>query len=101
MPTVDITPPLPICTKLVLPPFPALGLGLSLDIPLPGVVIDIKLCCKVFQLPLQLPPIQLGIGIDLSAVSDLLNDRITEINKYLDRIPVICPREATVVQFPF
>lgn len=101
MPAVDITPPLPICTAMTLPPFPTLGLGLSLDIPLPGIVIDVKLCCKVFQLPLQLPPIQLGVFIDLSIVSDTLNQAIAEINRYLDLIPVICPRESHVVQFPF
>jgi hypothetical protein len=101
MPAIDITPPLPICTKMSLPPFPTLGLGLSLDLPLPGIVVDVKLCCKIFQLPLVLPPIQLSIGFDLSVVSDFFNERITEINKYLDKIPTICPREQTVVQFPF
>lgn len=104
MPAVDITPPLPICNTMALPPFPTLGFGLSLDIPIPGIgeVFDVKLCCKVFQLPLILPPflLDLSVVVDLSVVSDAFNNVIAEINRYLDLLPVICPKESTVIQLP-
>lgn len=93
MPSVDLTPPR-ICDTMTLPPIPAVPNGVSFDIPLPGIgtVFSARLCCKVFQLPVGLPPIDLGITISLPLIV-ALDSLIDVINAYRSLLPMSCPRE--------
>lgn len=95
MPSINLSPPF-ICSKLELPDLPTLPAGISLGIDFPGIGFDfdLTLCCKIFQFPVGLlPPIDLGISIQLPIVV-ALNNLIVTINAYLDAIPMFCPKEA-------
>lgn len=93
MPAIDISPPF-ICSPMTVPPIPVLPSGFSLAAAIPGIghVFDVKLCCKIFQLPIGLPPIPLGISVSLPLIA-ALNSCIGIVNAYLDAIPLLCPRE--------
>lgn len=93
MSTIDVTPPL-ICDEMDIPALPTLPEGISLDAALPGIGTEFsaRLCCKIFQVPIALPPIDLGISIQLPLVV-ALNGLIKQLNAYRAQIPMICPRE--------
>lgn len=93
MADIDITPPL-ICKSMAIPPIPVLPSGITLEAVIPGIghVFDIKLCCKIFQIPLVLPPIPLGIALTVPVLVQI-NTLINSVNTYLRSIPSLCPRE--------
>lgn len=94
MPEIDVTPP-GICDPMAPAPLPVLPDGFSIDgaLPSPGTVFDIRLCCKIFQLPVGLaPPISLGIAVPIPFVL-ALNTAIRTINTYVRALPMRCPKE--------
>lgn len=93
MPIIDISPA-PICSQMTLPPFPTLPTGFSIGAAIPGIghVFDAKLCCKIFQLPVGLPPISIGVSVSLPFIA-ALNSMVGVVNAYLDRVPLLCPKE--------
>lgn len=93
MPTLDITPPLPICNAMPIPPVPVLPSGITLAVPLPSAPpFDVKLCCKILQLVpgIAFPPIGFALN---SAVIATINAKLREITNYLRLLPFQCPRE--------
>lgn len=93
MPTIDLTP-LPICDVMNVPALPVLPAGISLGIGLPGIgeVFSVRLCCKIFQLPVGLPPVDLGISVQSTLIL-AIDELITTINSYRSLLPMTCPRE--------
>jgi hypothetical protein len=80
------------CIALQLP-IPAIPLGLSLTPPtIPGVKLDVELCCKLPLLdfkpiPIPIPPFA------LATVLEPLKGAITAINAYVAALPFDCPLE--------
>lgn len=93
MPAIDLTPPL-ICDPITLPALPTVPTGVSFGVELPGFaeVFSARLCCKIFQLPIALPPVDLGISVS-APILIALDQLIGVINSYRSLLPMACARE--------
>lgn len=80
------------CIPAPVPPSPTLPSGITIAPPLPGGSFESAWCCKVFAVPLNPPPIPLGVALN-PAIQAAITTALKGIQDYLDALPLSCPRE--------
>ncbi len=80
------------CTPMINPPVTDLPSGTTITPPspppLPG---DVTLCCKALHLP-TFPPL-IPLPIALPGLSEVISAFLAGITKYIDSLPIVCPKE--------
>jgi hypothetical protein len=81
------------CVPIPSVSLPELPTGISIAPALPAHTFDTELCCKLLPWADNLPAAQLPPGIINPAVMVAINTIIQQVQSYIDRIPLRCPRE--------
>jgi hypothetical protein len=80
------------CIDMPHPALPTLPGGIGVGFTLPGVSFDPKLCCKVVQYSLVLPPVPFGIPLNPGFIATI-NTTIGQVNDFFAQLAVGCPKE--------
>jgi len=81
------------CLKLPIPQIPTLPSPLSISLSPPELPdLSFQFCCKLPPFPIPIPPIPIP-GLVFLVAAGPLNAFITQINAYLNALPLKCPLE--------
>ena len=80
------------CIDLPIPTIPTLPSPLSIGITLPPFAFNLNLCCKILPFSLAIPPIPLGISLNLPIIA-MINEQIAIVQAFLDQLAIPCPKD--------
>lgn len=83
-----------VCLKAPIPTIPTLPDGFGFGAVTPAVKLDLTLCCKIPPFPYAIPPIPLGVGVQIPPpILVAIAKAKATLLAYVDKLQINCPRE--------